>query len=179
MSAPPPLQTRQSPAATGLWDRTSNTSGLHFTTDPFELVLSRLEGVQRHGDDSARAYSPLGNKTSRSLSIGRGANSTVVMHDFAGHSTHDVLAAIGLTVSDLFVRRDFRTMTRAEKSQMRQAALIPRWRCALEVLSHEATVLLIAACKMGDGLPLDDTELTRMRVAAQKVFDAGEVLNAR
>src|SRR6185312_14076609 len=87
MSAPPPLQTRQSPAATGLWDRTSNTSGLHFTTDPFELVLSRLEGVQRHGDDSARAYSPLGNKTSRSLSIGRGANSTVVMHDFAGHST--------------------------------------------------------------------------------------------
>ena len=179
MSAYPLPQTRRSPAATGLRDRTHNTTSCHFTTDPFELVLSRLEGVQRHGDNSARAYSPLGSKKSRSLSISRGANDTVVMHDFGGESTHDVLAAIGLTISDLFVRRDFKTMTRSEQSQLRQSALIPRWRAALEVLSHEATVLLIAASKMGDGEPLDDAEQTRVRVAALKVHDAREVLNDR
>jgi hypothetical protein len=101
------------------------------------------------------------------------------MNDFSGHSTHDVLAAIGLTISDLFVRRDFRTMTPAERGQMRQSALIPRWRSALEVLSHEATVLLIAAAKLSDGAALDDGELTRMRVAALKVLDCGEILNVR
>ena len=179
MSAHPPPQTRQRPGATGRWDRTSNTSSNNFTIDPFERVLARLDGVQRHGDDSARAFSPLGNKTSRSLSIGRGANGTVIMNDFAGHSVHDVLAAIGLTISDLFPQRDLRSMTREERSQLRQASMIPRWRSALEVLSHEATVLLIAADKMGNGDLLDDAELTRMRVVALKVFDCGEVLNAR
>ena len=179
MSAYPLPQTRQRPAATGRWDRTSNTSGSNHTTDPFERVLALLDGVQRHGDNSARAYSPCGSKTSRSLSIGRGANGTVVMHDFAGYSTHEVLAAIGLTVGDLFQRRDLRTMTPAERSQFRQAAILPRWRAAVEVLSHEATVLLIAASKMGDGEPLDDAEQTRVRVAALKVHDAREVLNDR
>lgn len=176
MSSP---QVRQRPAATGRWDRTSNTSSRNFTIDPFECVLARLDGVQRHGDDSARAYSPLGSKTSRSLSIGRGANGTVVLHDFAGHSVHDVLAAIGLTISDLFPQRDLRSMTREERSQLRQLALIPRWRSALEVLNHEATVLLIAASKMGDGDLLDDADLTRVRIAALKVFDCSEILNAR
>jgi hypothetical protein len=174
-----PPQTRQRPAATGRWDRTANSTNRDFTIDPFERVLSRLQGVQRHGDDSARAYSPLGNNTSRSLSIGRGANGTVVLHDFAGHPVHDVLAAIGLTISDLFPRRDLASLTPLERSQLRQMALIPRWRAALEVLNHEAMVLLIAATKMGDRDLLDEAELTRLRQAALTVFECGEILNAR
>ena len=176
MSAP---QTRLRPGQTGRGDRTTNTSGSNFTTDPFEHALSLLDGVQRHGDDIARAYSPLGNKASRSLSISRGANGTVLMHDFAGHSTHDVLAAIGLTVSDLFVRKDLRSRTPAERSQMRQAALIRRWRAALSVLDTEANVVLVAANQLADNVPLNDADLTRVRVACLRIWDAKEVLHAR
>jgi hypothetical protein len=179
MGADHVFQTRERPAATGRLDRTHNTSGRDITTDPFERVLARLEGVQRHGENSARAYSPLGRGTSRSLSISRGPNGTVLMHEFSGDSTQDVLAAIGLTVGDLFPLRDLRTMTPAERHQLRQSALIPRWRCALDVLSHEATVLMIAASKLSDGDALTVDELTRMRVSALKVFDCCEVFNAR
>jgi len=178
VSAP---QIRLGPRQGGPKDRTNNVSNSsNFSTDPFELVLSKLEGVQRHSNDNARANSPLSdNPRSRSLSIQRGPNGTVLLHDHAGRSVHDNLAAIGLTVSDLFVRRDLRTLSPAERSHMRQAGLIPRWRAALEVLTREATVLQIAAGKMGDGDLLDDDELTRMQVSALRIHDASEVLNAR
>jgi hypothetical protein len=107
------------------------------------------------------------------------ANGSALLHAFCGHTPHEVLAPLGLTVSDLFQRRDLRTMTPAERSQMRQASLVTRWRAALELLNHEATVLLIAAGKMADGDLLDDEELKRMRVAAVKIRDGSEVLNAR
>jgi len=174
-------QIRLRPGATGRGDSTNNVSNSsNFSTDPFELVLSKLEGVQRHGNDNARAKSPLSDgKHSRSLSISRGANGTVLLNDFAGHPVHEVLAAIGLTVGDLFVRRDLRNLSPSERSQMRQDALIPRWRAALEVLSREATVLQIAAGKMGNGDLLDAGELTRMQASALRIHDIMAVLNAR
>lgn len=177
MSGP---QTRQRPAATGRWDRTSNTSGSNHTTTgtPSQLLLARLEGVITTGN-GWRARCPAHGGRSASLSITEGDNGTLLMHCFAGCETHDVLAAVGLRISDLFVRRDLRSMSPGERRQLRQASLLPRWRAALEVLSHEATVLLIAAAKLSDGAALDDGELTRLRVAALKVFDCGEVLNAR
>lgn len=180
MAAAPPLQTRRSPAATGLRNRTHNTSGNNHSTtvDPLQQLLGRLEGVVKTGC-GWRARCPAHGSKAASVSIAQGANGTVLVNAFCGCTAHDVLTAIGLTVGDLFPRRDLRTMTPAERSQLRQAALLPRWRAAMEALQHEATVLLIAANKLGDGLPLDDSEQTRMRVAALQVFDAGEVLRAR
>lgn len=180
MASAPPLQTRQRPGATGRWDRTSNTSGNDYTNigTPSQILLPRLDGVIKTGA-GWRALCPACGGKSHKLSIAESENGTLLVTCFGCHDTAAVLAAVGLTVSDLFQRRDLRTMTPAERTQMRQSALIPRWRAALEVLSHESTVLLIAANKLGDGEALDDDELTRMRVAALKVFDCGEVLNAR
>lgn len=146
-----------------------------FTASPSALLLPRLEGVITTGK-GWRARCPAHGGKSASLSIAEGDNGTLLLHCFAGCSAHDVLAAVGLQVGDLFVRKDLRSMTTAERSQLRQAAMLPRWRAALAVLVTEATVLLIAANKMGDGEPLDDAELTRLRVATLKVFDAAEVL---
>lgn len=180
MAAAPPLQTRRSPAGTGLRDRTHNTSGSNHTTTgtPLQLLLPRLGGVIKTGG-GWRAYCPHCGGKGHKLSIAEGDNGALLVTCFSCHDTGAVLAAIGLKMGDLFQRLHYRNMTPAERSQLRQAALLPRWRAALEVLSHEATVLLIAASKMGDGDLLDDDELARMRVAALKVFDCGEVLNAR
>lgn len=178
-------QTRRSPTGMGLRGDTRNTTcSQHNTTlRPFEMVLNANESTtgyreQRNGKGARITCAACGTKSYK-VALAEGADGTVLLHAFCGHSPLEVLGAMGLSLSDLFVRRDFRTMSREERGHMRQAALIPRWRAALEVLSHESTVLLIAATKMGDGNALDDAELTRMRVAALKVFDSGEVLNAR
>ncbi len=174
-------QTRQTQPGKGwVQDRTHNNSSAKVTTigTPLQLLLPRLEGVVTTGN-GWRARCPNCGGKGHKLAIVEGDNGTLLVTCFSCHDTGAVLAAVGLQMGDLFQRRHYRNMTPAERSQLRQAALIPRWRAALEVLSREATVLLIAANKLGDGDQLDDAELTRMRVAALKLFDAQEVLNAR
>ena len=159
-------------------DRIHNVSRSHSspTIDPAQQLLDRLEGAIKTGK-GWRARCPAHGGKSASLSIAEGDNGTLLLHCFAGCAVHDVLAAVGLEVGDLFQRRDFKTMTPTERSQFKQAALLPKWRAALDVLTTEATVLQIAACKMGDGFTLDDDELTRMRISALRIFDAKEVLH--
>ena len=151
----------------------SNQTSAHGS--PSALLLPRLEGIITTGK-GWRARCPAHGGKSASLAITEGDNGTLLLHCFAGCQVRDVLAAVGLQVGDLFVRKDLRSMTPAERSQLRQAALFPRWRAAQDVLATEASVLLIAACQLGDGEPLDETDLTRLRVAALKVFDVVEVL---
>ena len=156
-----------------------NTSANNRTAaSPAQQLLSRLEGVITTGK-GWRAYCPAHGGKSASLAISEGENGTLLLHCFAGCQVHDVLAAVGLQVGDLFVRKDLRSMSPAERSQLRQSALLPRWRAALEVLVTEASVVLIGASQLGDGAPLDATDMTRLRVAALRIFDAQEVLNAR
>jgi len=175
-----PPRTRRSPAGTGLRGRTHNTSASNpiTTATPAQQLLPRLEGVITTGK-GWRARCPAHGGKSASLAITEGDNGTLLLHCFAGCQVHDVLAAVGLQVGDLFVRKDLRSMTPSERSQLRQAALLPRWRTALDVLVTEASVVLIGACQLGDGAPLDDADRTRLRVAALRIFDAQEVLSAR
>jgi DNA primase (bacterial type) len=145
---------------------------------PSALLLPRLEGVITTGK-GWRARCPAHGGKSASLSIAEGDNGTLLLHCFAGCSAHDVLAAIGLQVGDLYMRKDLRSMTPAERSQFRQAALLPRWRAALGVLTMEAAVLLLAGNQLADNRPLDDADLTRVRTACLRICDAQEVLHAR
>ncbi len=148
------------------------------TASPSELLLPRLDGVITSGK-GWRAQCPSCGGKSKKLAIAEGDDGRLLLTCFAGCPAHDVVAAVGLTVADLFVRRDFRTLTRAERSELRQRALIPKWRAALEVVVHEATVVQIAACKLSDGTPLTQAEHCRMGKAACRIFEAKEVLDVR
>ncbi|KQZ77754.1 hypothetical protein ASD55_07805 [Rhodanobacter sp. Root561] len=141
-------------------------------------LIGRLEGVIKTGK-GWRARCPAHGGKSASLAITEADNGTLLVHCFAGCQVHDVLGAVGLQVGDLFARKDLRSMSPAERSQLRQAAMLPRWRAALSVLVTEASVVLIGANQLDAGEPLDDTDLTRLRVAALRIFDAQEVLHAR
>ena len=179
MSAP---QTRLGAAATAPRDRKHKLSrnDSSSTGSPFERLLSAHQSAtgyreQRTGKGARITCAACGTKAYK-VSIAEAADGTVLLHAFCGHAPHEVLSAIGLTVSALFVRRDLRTMTPTERSQLRQAALLPRWRAAMEVLVTEASVVLIGANQLGDGEALDADGLTRLRVAALRIFDAREVL---
>lgn len=174
------FQTRRSAAATGLQDRGFNNTSGHstFAIDPAAQLLGRLEGVVKTGK-GWRARCPAHGGESASLSVAEADNGTLLVHCFAGCAVHDVLAAVGLEVGDLFQRRDFKTMTPAERSQFRQAAMLPKWRAVLDVLATECRVLLIAGNQLADNIPLSDADLTRLRVACLRVFDCKEALHAR
>ena len=180
MAAAPPLQTRQRPAATGRWDRTSTSTPGHRSTSasPLQLLLPRLEGVLKTGG-GYRACCPNCGGQSRKLALAEGDNGTILLTCFSCHDTGAVLAAIGMVMGDLFVRRDLRTLSHAERSQLRQAALLPRWKAAMDVLVHEAGIALVAGNQLADGIPLSEDDLTRLQVAALRIFDAQEALRAR
>jgi hypothetical protein len=160
-----------------------NARPVHHAASPLQLLLQAHEQATGHRErrtgNATRITCAACGTHSYKVSVTEASNGSVLLHAFCGHHPHEVLGAMGLQMADLFQRRDLRTFTPAERSQTRQAALLPRWRAALEVLQHEVTVLLIAANKLGDGEALDDAERTRLGVAALKVFDAGEVLHAR
>lgn len=106
-----------------------------------DILLSRLEGVRKSGRGWL-ARCPAHTDKSASLSIAEGDNGTVLLHDFAGCEPADVLAAVGLTLGDLFPKRYLRAMTRAERSDLRVMAQVPRWKAALNVAIHETGVVL-------------------------------------
>jgi len=168
----------KSPGARQRTDADSLNSRSQFTASPSALLLPRLEGVIVTGK-GWRARCPHCGGKSPKLSIAEGDNGTLLVTCFSCHDTGAVLAAVGLQMGDLFMRRDLRSMKAAERSQLRQAALLPRWRAALDALATESNLVLLAANQLSDNHPLNDADLTRVRVAALRILDAREVLHAR
>lgn len=74
-------------------------------TRPIDLVLSRLDGVRRTGDGYT-ARCPAHDDRQQSLSIGEGKNGEVLIHCFAGCKAEDIVAALGLTMADLYPQRE-------------------------------------------------------------------------
>jgi hypothetical protein len=68
---------------------------------PYELVLSRLEGVKRWPKGGAMARCPVHNDRTASLKIDEKADGSVLIFDHGGCKTTQIVEAIGLTMSDL------------------------------------------------------------------------------
>src|SRR5262252_2456807 len=66
--------------------------------------LSRLDGVQKH-NGYWMAQCPGHDDRTPSLKISDGADGRILLQDFGGCSTETVLAAKGLTMTDLFTGR--------------------------------------------------------------------------
>lgn len=172
-------QTARSPAGkAGLRDYRHNITRSNNIADPFERLLDRMEGVQRHGK-GCRALCPACGGKSRKLSLTQGDDGRVLLHCFAGCTPHDVLAALGLTVNDLFVRRIETNMTPAQKRELREAARQSQWRAALDTLQLEIGVVHIAARQVAAGEALAPDDLQRVGTACERIRDAREVLNGK
>jgi hypothetical protein len=158
--------------------RIKNTLSINSTANPFDRLLDRLEGVQHHGK-GCRAICPACGGKSRKLSLTQADDGRVLLHCFAGCSPHDVLAAVGLTVNDLFVRRIESSMTPAQKRELREYAKQSQWRAALDALQLEIGVVHIAARQVSAGQSLAPDDLLRVGIACDRIRDARSVLNER
>jgi hypothetical protein len=111
--------------------------------------------------------------------VGVGHDGRVLLHCFAGCSAGDVVAAAGLSLADLFVKRDLADLSLTERAAMREHARQARWRAALNVVGFEAKVVVAAAGLMLHNEQLDDDELRRLGEATALIDSAREVLGVQ
>lgn len=141
---------------------------------PTAEILSRLEGVRRAGCGWI-ARCPSHTDKTPSLSIAEGRDGRVLLHDFGGCAVIEVVAALGLTLADLFScpraadhgdqQRDFRQYA----PHLEMAAI-------LGVLVRESTIIAIAAQTVAGGRALQPDDLARLLIACARVDDCRAVL---
>ena len=124
-----------------------------------ELLLTRLDGVIRTGDDRWRARCPAHDSKAQTLSVRVGDTGAVLVKCFAGCTVDEVCAAAGVSLSDLFPPRPASFDHKAHRQQLDA-------RDALKCLSDETLVVL---CMLRDPTAMD-TE--RFALAHRRIADA-------
>lgn len=162
---------RRSPA--GQWrgfestqTRAAGLQGNHTTSTPADALLPRLEGARETGHDQWLARCPAHDDRSPSLSI-RQTDDRLLVHCFAGCPASDVLAAVGLQLSDLFDRpleHQRRPMRQRERQRHGQAL------DALRAIRHESLIVLVAAHRLAGGYGIGGDDLERLHTAHQRIL---------
>lgn len=148
------------------------------SSTPIDAFLARLDRVRKSG----RGYTakcPAHEDRTASLSITAADDGRVLLHCFAGCGAGDVVAACGLSIADLFVKRPAADMSFAERAALREYAKQAQWRAALNVLALEAKIVLIAARETKVGKSLDAEDSHRVHEAVIRIDSAMEVLCGR
>lgn len=134
-------------------------------------LLSRLEGVRRTGEGRWIARCPAHADRRASLSIRELEDGRVLMHDFAGCSVEEVLAATGLTFEALFPPR-----------QLEHGASERRPFPAGDVLQALAGELMVISIIVSDfrrGEPLKPADYARLDLAIERVQAGREIALGR
>lgn len=121
---------------------------------PIDVVLPRLDGVKANGRGKWMARTPTRADKTPSLSIRELDDGRVLLHDFGGDSTAEVLAAIGLTFADLRPDGDQRPARRGPS------------RAAVE---HERRIVAIGLSLLAQGGKLPPPDLERLEVARRRL----------
>jgi hypothetical protein len=134
-------------------------------------LLDRLHRVKQSAPGQWIARCPAHEDRSPSLSIRQLDDGRVLIHCFAGCEPGDVLAAVGLTLSDLFPARlpghrysAFRTTVPA--------------RDLLLVLAHEITVVLLILADISKDRVVNEEQMQRLCRAAALVGKARDMANS-
>lgn len=133
-----------------------------------EKLLQRLERVRQTGAHQWLARCPAHPDQSPSLSIAE-RDGRVLVHCFAGCAVDDVLAAVGLSLGDLFDKpldHHCPPLSRHEWQRQTQA------REALSALSHEVRVVHDLADQMHAGFALDPADRERLELAKRRIGNA-------
>jgi hypothetical protein len=145
--------------------------------NPVELLLQRLEGVQKSGK-GWRALCPSCGGRARKLSITEGDDGRALMTCFGCHDTRAVLAAIGLQWADVFPFRNW-PESPEERRRTRRAIREAGWGAALSVLAREATVVQLAGRQLAGWGFLSEDDDARLAVAVERIDQARGVLCER
>lgn len=131
------------------------------------VILSRLSKV-RKTQKGWTAQCPAHADRSPSLMVSVRGDNSIGLHCFGGCQTQDVVAAIGLTMADLFAD------DRAEPGYIPPRRMGMTHADALRMLALESGVVAIFAADMLEGREYSDSDLERVALAATKIQRALE-----
>lgn len=129
-------------------------------------VLSRLDKVQRIGNDRYKAICPAHDDRSPSLAI-KDDGGRLLLHCFGGCETLDVLGAIGLDFADIMPDKAEGNFKKDRKPFYAMDIL--------SIIKLEATLTYIYASDMAKGLMLTSNDKDRLLLASSRINHAYEV----
>nr|WP_299245356.1 CHC2 zinc finger domain-containing protein [uncultured Halomonas sp.] len=134
----------------------------HTTTGPADVhaLLQRLEKVKQTRSDAWKACCPAHDDRSPSLSVRLVDEGKILLKCWSGCSASDIVATLGMELSDLFPRREHDTWSKPVSPGQRW---IPR--DVLSALVSEALIVLLAAEEVHQGNALSDADLDRLSLA--------------
>ena len=126
-------------------------------------LISRLDAVKETGPGRYVARCPAHEDRSPSLAIKDCGDGRILLHDFAGCETEDVLSALGLTFADVMPER---IGTEQSYKPVRNR-ISPR--DALATLDHEAFVVAIIGTDFIENQEIDDETWDRLGIAVNRI----------
>lgn len=143
-----------------------------------EALLARLDCVRRVGHGKWVARCPAHADRGPSLSVSEAGDGRILLHDFGGCSTAEVLGVLGLEFSDLFPERDPDDVGRrtgwrsapARDARQRTETISPR--TALVAIQADATEAAMIIADVAEG------RLTAESVRAELWVLAGRIAAA-
>jgi hypothetical protein len=133
-----------------------------------ERILERLQCVRSTGLGKWIARCPAHDDRSPSLSIRECDDGRALVHCFGGCDTSEVIAAIGLQMSDLFPPLCHRAAAVRQPFSALQALL---------ALSRESSIVAVAAADLADGRAITAEDATRVAIAAGRIAEALAVVH--
>ena len=130
-----------------------------------DKLLGQIERVKQTGPGRWMAKCPAHADRTASLSVREKDDGAVLVHCFAGCSVHEIVAAAGLELSDLFPERPAGQHQAPARHRVTAAD-------ALRAVGMEALVVCAAASAMAAGEPLSSVDRERLLVAAERVQHA-------
>lgn len=122
--------------------------------------LSKLDKVHRTGAGKWQACCPAHDDRGPSLSIAEGDDGRILVHCFAGCAVHEIVAAVGIDIADLFPPRECNG-----KPQRRPFHATD----VLRGIGYEALVVAAAARTMANDGQLSPRDLERLVEAASRI----------
>ena len=133
-------------------------------------LLDRLEHVKEIGSERWISRCPGHDDRTPSLSLRELEDGRILLHCFAGCAASDVVAAVGLKLSDLFPERTVHCVSGIRPTHYHAA------REALKVQAREALIVAIAAENVVHGLSLTEQDRVRLLTAAGRIRAAADIV---
>lgn len=139
-----------------------------------DRLLSRLEGVRSRGPGSWIARCPAHPDRSPSLSIRETSDGTVLLKCFSGCGAADIVAAVGLSLGDLFPPRPAFSHT----GQRPGRPAFP-WRDFAEATMTTLTALCLALRDLAAGVPIAESDRDFLTREAERLLGLIESTEVR